>query len=78
MRSPTQRITFTHIEFPHARCRLASGGCGRPRHGMSVQPSGSPMNLSDSTGTSRLSCPWAHTALTWRNRSVYIAEPASS
>ena len=36
------------------------------------------MNLSDSTGTSRLSCPWAHTALTWRKRSVYIAEPASS
>ena len=78
MRSPTQRITFTHIEFPHTLWRNPSGGCGLPFHGMSVHPSGKPISLSDSTGMSRLSCVGVQTTLTWLERKVYIAAPASS
>lgn len=78
MRSPTQRITFTHIELPQARWRCPSAAWGFPFHGMSVQPSGKPMSLSDSTGVSRLSCVGVQTAFTWLERNVYIALPASS
>ena len=76
--SPTQRITLTHIEFPHALWRNPSGACAFPFHGTSVQPSGSPMSVSDSPGTSRRSCVGVQTAFTCPARSVYIAAPASS
>ena len=78
MRSPIQRITLTHIEFPHTLCLSPSGACAFPFHGMSVHPGGKPMRLSDSTGISRLSCVGVHTAFTWLERNVYIAVPASS
>ena len=78
MRSPTQRITFTHIEFPHTRWRYPPGACAFPFHEMSVQPSGNPISLSLSTGRSLRSCVGVHTAFTWLERSVYIAAPASS
>ena len=78
MRSPTQRITFTHIELPQARWRCPSAACGLPCHGMSVQPRGKPISASDSSGSSRLSCVGVQTAFTWLERNVYIALPASS
>ena len=71
-------MTFTHIEFPHTLWRNPSGACGFPFHGMSVQPSGKPMSLSLSTGRSLRNCVGVQTALTWLERKVYIAAPASS
>ena len=78
MRSPTQRITFTHIEFPHTRWRYPPGACAFPFHEMSVQPSGNPISLSLSTGRSLRNCVGVQTAFTWLDLSVYIAAPASS
>ena len=71
-------MTFTHIEFPHTLWRNPSGACALPFHGMSVQPSGKPMSLSDSTGRSLRSWHGVQTAFTWLDLSVYIAAPASS
>ena len=71
-------MTLTHIEFPHTLWRNPSGACSLPLHGMSVQPSGKPIRRSDSTGSSLLSCVGVQTALTWLERNVYIAAPASS
>lgn len=56
MRRPIHRITFTHMLFPQALYRGASGQSSAflPFQGICVHPSGKPISLSVSTGRSRL------------------------